>query len=492
MNLHDVFYFFMHYNRDIPDVFWLWVKSSNAYDKFSLIELIRKRHKRSSFLFKLSKTADEKEHFNCFCAKYTELLKPMPVECKNILKCLTYDPMFCQSDKILKSFNVKFENSKVTLTENIKTYKTHTKLGHLKTEKAPEIFDECGKLTVWGLYVCLNAENFVYEKLHNYLDIIDIYVLGILSKYRGYLPIRAKFASNEPIRLFNLSPYGNVNFFVSGENKRLKVLYRGVKCLMVCIDGVCRIHDDYGRVSYCGVKLLSELFAKDKSNFKLECIIQSRRNAQKANGKRLLDETFIITRLVSWENLNLRDASDNETEIITKKFLNLLREHDINQFKFAAIAVGDVVYSNYLKHCREVGNNGALFNGIYDNDKIFKFPSGHVILNPCGKVDLLFNQRHTSRFSAYFLLELNTKTNFGQLFVFNRNKFSPVGNEIAITLYKIRSSKYTVVKVYFNIHDNELRIVNMVYKPCVSILNVINFEALQYAARGGNYNKTKN
>lgn len=487
MDLHDVFVFLMNYDTSVPELFWLWCNHYNSYDKFALVEMISKKHSKSNEMFKfpIDYEYTTREHQNCVCVKYIKILKPLALEPACIVRCLEYDPKVCSDTEWLLSMKISYSDAELTVSKKIDTYNRHQKLSRrFKGNIMPEMFNGKGRLTVFGLYVCMNSEKFNFPGLHRNLDIIEIYVLGILTKYRKYMVLKAGQIAKEPTRQFKLSPGGDIKFLTTNlVNARIS--YTGIKCIISCVDGICQTFDDYGKVAYCGVRKLSKLFATTKSTFKLECVIQSKRNVQRSAGKRMFDEIFIITRLVSWENLNMSDASREEVERVTVQFLDVLRENNIKQFRLAAICSSTSALAEaYTKHCKIVGNNGVLFNGIYDgaSSSTLRFPIGHLHFNVGGEINFKFSTQHLSPFSAYFYLKLNKSTKCAQLYVFNKTHMCAFGGEIKITLYKFRYTKCTVVKVYFSINKSDFLIHNIVYKPYVSVINVVDIASIYHAA----------
>jgi hypothetical protein len=208
----------MFYESTCPDVFWLWCRQYNQYEKFALLSLLREKHKHTKKMFKFDKTPIE--HVGCLCIKYADMLKPIALELADVVRCLSHDPQICNRVEWSRSISIVYHDEIVTCDKPMKTYVSHIKLGQSQCrdiKSIPQVFDEHGKLTVFGLYVCLNSDKFDYNKLHKYLDIIDIYVIGLLLKYRRDLQVRGKTLI-EPRRRFKLSPFG-VGRFIRMSDK---------------------------------------------------------------------------------------------------------------------------------------------------------------------------------------------------------------------------------------------------------------------------------
>lgn len=449
--------------------FWMMSKRFNVLDFYALKVLLKRLHKRSREIQKVKLDVSGNDHVSCECNKY-KYLKPILFDLNTIHKCVSYPLDDYNSKKI------RFVDDVQNVNEKLKLYKNHTKLMYTNKiwcERNSKMMNERNKLTVLGLMLCLNYDNFNYEKLHKRLDIIEVYVIGILLKYRNLLPIKKVFLNKIPRRLFELSDVGvERRCGVIDASREVGVCYRGVKMIMECVKGRVFILDDYGSLSCLGLKKLKKYFMRlDDCDFRIECIMQTHRFILPVDRENF-NEIFIVLRVISWGDK--RNCSP-------RKFIKYLRDNNIMMFHCESKTTMDVLYNNYCEQYTKYGE-GITYNGIIiDGDVKLKFNRGYFEFKDTGDMRMVFDEGgYRSEYSGYFLLKFEEPygNRIGRFYVYNRSTFVPIGDSMKIYNEKLHPSKYVVVKLYFNINDDVIEIIDLVYKPCVNLMNVIHLDAI--------------
>lgn len=467
MDLLDVFEWYINDTKfSQRENFWLFLNSfdsTNNHAFYRVLVIIKTKIKK----FDTQNNTLNPHSNGCICAKYTKF-KPMPVPFNVIQKCIFKNHMDYGNESVI---DVKFFDYKQSSdAESPFQHKTHKRFttNDNSIYESTKLFNERNRLTIFGLYLCLNSDKFSFHAIQKHLDIIDLYALNILRTFKN----RSKYY-NEPIdTIFSIRPRKILKFIptkmatLSGT-----ILYKGILVKIRYKNGRCDLLNDKGcKITFRALDIVHTIKKKikDSLSFEAKCIIQ--------NFESMRDrfETQIIVLDV------LCNAKDKK--MTTIEFIRTLHEHGLHMFKASQIVNIEDLFHTFKTDYTRFGRN-IPYDGIMLQDGVaIKFPKPQIKFLKTGQIQYIYKYRYESEFSAYFHCRVSGRINEHhlQLYAYYRSKFIKIGRPFPYYQKREAFERIRIVKVQFNIDktDGVLVIVNIDQAPNISCINLIHLSTL--------------
>jgi hypothetical protein len=516
MHLIDLFEFILHYNERTPESFYIWCTRHNHNDVESLLQIIDGCIKGMKKKIFVSLGPSNGHNVGCDCKFYYEHLSISKISLDCISKCTNYQKPVEYADERLS-----IQHNTITLHtkhEQLHKYETIALTHDIFQSINYAQIDE--QRTISNILISLKGDRFNIQDF----NVIEIFMLELLFFKRTAFPIKiGKLLSLVPAFLQNNDGlnmitrrlwdfYNRKNSLLKYRNGVVNIMhfkqhliknlpdkledyiiqlqYRGIKCILQCLNGVCYVFDDYGKSRHIGIKSIESNFTINH-NFIVECIVQSDKELLKAGGKSFSDELIIVTDIFLGDTYMASECISERLKAAAflVRSLNL---RNINNFVLANIVKPcdiESIEKAFYRSIQTVGINGASFKGLVlkntHTQLVYSFDYSHMGMRICSSGQIKYSYTHgapigkflTPKYCAYVLCEIRTPQ--VKVLISTSRGFRVMAN-LDITLYNYRESPYCVMKVGFNMirpDANDLLIIdNILYlkcKPCISPYNML-------------------